>query len=217
MIQNFSIEGFKTFESKIELSLNPMTVIIGNNNAGKSTLLHALTLFQHCIDATWCSTDKTLKEGSIIGQEIQGVLPVAKLEQLWPNANTSNSIYLHGDFGSASIELEVSLKSNRFHITPSICGTLPADFEHQNIRFIPVFSSFSPRESRLEPAKIKDHLRNNRYGQVVRNLLVELQKDKNQHRWDLLLRVISEMFPGTALSIDRTSPNIEVGTFPRRT
>ena len=210
MIKKFSIEGFKTFKSKIEISLDPMTVIIGNNNAGKSTLLHALTFFQHCIDATWCSTDKTLKAGSIIGQEIQGVLPVSKLEQLWPDADTSNPIYLRGDFDSASIELSVSLNASRFHIEPNICGTLPADFEYQNIRFIPVFSNFSPNERRFSASERKDHLRNNRHGQVVRNLLVELQEDKDQHRWNLLLKVISEMFPGTDLSIGRTSPNIEV-------
>ena len=46
MIRRFTIEGFKRFEQETVIDLDDVTVLVGANNSGKSTILHALTLFQ---------------------------------------------------------------------------------------------------------------------------------------------------------------------------
>ena len=52
MIRRFTIEGFKRFEQKTVIDLDEVTVLVGANNSGKSTILHALTLFQYCVETT---------------------------------------------------------------------------------------------------------------------------------------------------------------------
>ena len=49
MIRRFTIEGFKRFEQKTVIDLDGVNVLVGANNSGKSTILHALTLFQYCV------------------------------------------------------------------------------------------------------------------------------------------------------------------------
>ena len=46
IIRRFTIHGFKRFERKTVVDLDDVTVLVGANNNGKSTVLLALTLFQ---------------------------------------------------------------------------------------------------------------------------------------------------------------------------
>ena len=52
MIRRFTIKGFKRFERETAIDLDPVTVLVGANNSGKSTILEALTLFQYCVETT---------------------------------------------------------------------------------------------------------------------------------------------------------------------
>jgi AAA15 family ATPase/GTPase len=52
MIRRFVIKNFKRFREETVVSLEPVTVLVGANNSGKSTLLQALNLFQNCIETT---------------------------------------------------------------------------------------------------------------------------------------------------------------------
>ncbi|MCY4634022.1 MAG: AAA family ATPase [Acidobacteria bacterium] len=52
MIRRFTLEGFKRFQRETVIDLEDVTVLVGANNSGKSTILHALTLFQYCIETT---------------------------------------------------------------------------------------------------------------------------------------------------------------------
>ena len=52
MIRRFTIEGFKRFQRETVIDLDDVTVLVGANNSGKSTILHALTLFQYYVETT---------------------------------------------------------------------------------------------------------------------------------------------------------------------
>ena len=52
MIRRLTIEGFKRFKRETAVDFDDVTVLVGANNSGKSTLLLALTLFQYCIETT---------------------------------------------------------------------------------------------------------------------------------------------------------------------
>ncbi len=45
------IENFKTFENKIHIDLDHPAVLIGPNNAGKTSVIQALALWSHGIRA----------------------------------------------------------------------------------------------------------------------------------------------------------------------
>ena len=83
MIRRFTIEGFKRFEQKTVIDLDEVTVLVGANNSGKSTILHALTLFQYCVETTRRTNGNgpepkqlALARRSVSPDEF-GVLPVA--------------------------------------------------------------------------------------------------------------------------------------------
>ena len=46
MFKSIEIDNFKSFGSKTKVELAPITLILGQNSAGKSSLLHALTLLK---------------------------------------------------------------------------------------------------------------------------------------------------------------------------
>lgn len=52
MITELELENFRTFSGRVRLRLRPITVLIGKNNAGKSSLIKFLLMLQQSIDAT---------------------------------------------------------------------------------------------------------------------------------------------------------------------
>ena len=72
MIRRFTITGLKRFEHQTKIDLDAVTVLVGANNSGKSTILEALTLFHH-----------------VRKPDEFDVLPVAELTDLWPNGRTT--------------------------------------------------------------------------------------------------------------------------------
>ena len=42
MIRRFTIEGFKRFQRETVIDLDDVTVLVGANNSGKSTILHPM-------------------------------------------------------------------------------------------------------------------------------------------------------------------------------
>lgn len=183
MIRRFTIRGFKRFARQTKIDLDPVTVLVGANNSGKSTILEALTLFQYCIEtsrrANGKVTDKRQPSLSsrFVSPDEFGVLPVAAPTDLWPNGRTAiggkqQSIELHGEYDNgAEIGFTLKLSYNRFSISPKVIGDSTAAIVQQDIRLIPIFSGFVPREEYLTPPARQERMRLQRHGETVRNLL----------------------------------------------
>lgn len=52
MLTKLTIKNFKRFRDETPIELGPITVLLGANNSGKSTVLQALSIFQYCMDVT---------------------------------------------------------------------------------------------------------------------------------------------------------------------
>ncbi len=50
MIAAIELENFKGISDRVRIELAPVTLLFGANNAGKSTVLHALHYFLECVD-----------------------------------------------------------------------------------------------------------------------------------------------------------------------
>jgi len=46
MLKKLTIKNFKRFRDETPVDLSPITVLLGGNNSGKSTILQALSIFQ---------------------------------------------------------------------------------------------------------------------------------------------------------------------------
>ena len=213
MIRRFTISGFKRFDDETRIDLDAVTVLVGANNSGKSTILEALTLFQYCIETTRRANGKGpdkkqpgLSRRSVSPDEF-GVLPVAEPTDLWPNGRTvigkkQQAIELHGAYDNgAEIGFTLKLSYNRFSISPRSSGDAAAALSQQDIRLIPVFSGFLPREEYLTPPARQERMRLQRHGETVRNLLWDL-REHHESRWHKLLDLLRDLFPESVLGID---------------
>ncbi|MCP4105656.1 MAG: AAA family ATPase [Desulfobacteraceae bacterium] len=51
MLKNVKISNFRAFDKEVDIRIRPVTVLIGQNNAGKSTLIKFLLMLQQTIEA----------------------------------------------------------------------------------------------------------------------------------------------------------------------
>ena len=213
MIRRFTIEGFKRFEQETVIDLDDMTVLVGENNSGKSTILHALTLFQYCVETTRRINGNgpepkqlALGRRSVSPDEF-GVLPVADPGDLWPNGRVRtkgkpNPLALRAEYANgATIGFQLQMLYNRFSIVPSAAGHWREAIDGREVRLIPIFSGFLPREEYLTLPARRDRLRLQRHGEMVRNLLWDLREHAGA-RWSTLQELLKELFPESAVSVE---------------
>ena len=101
-----------------------------------------------------------------------------------PNPLALRAEYANG----ATIGFQLQMLYNRFSIVPSAAGNWREAIDGREIRLIPIFSGFLPREEYLTLPARRDRLRLQRHGEMVRNLLWDLR----EHAWRAL-----EHAPGT--------------------
>ena len=217
MIRRFTIKGFKRFERETVIELDPVTVLVGVNNSGKSTILDALTLFQYCVETTRRTNGNGNGRGNggdgridlarrSVSPDEFGVLPVAEPTDLWPGGRTGTSkkqhtIELRAEYDNdAEIAFTLKLSYNRFSITPRSGGDVTGAVRDRDIRLIPVFSGFLPREEFLTLPARRERMRLQRHGEMVRNLLWEL-RERAPARWKTLLELLGDLFPESVLRI----------------
>ena len=51
MLQSLELENFKAFGERVHIPLAPITLIFGENSAGKSTVLQALNLLKQTLES----------------------------------------------------------------------------------------------------------------------------------------------------------------------
>src|SRR4051794_36474584 len=98
MIKKISFRRFKQF-SATTVKLNPgITLLAGGNNAGKSSLLHGLAVWEFCRTATLMERGEegllaqaTLKQGFGLGDDEFSPINVPSLKHLWTNLKTQKT------------------------------------------------------------------------------------------------------------------------------
>ena len=217
MLTKFAIKGFKRFERETPITLGGVTVLVGANNSGKSTVLQALTLFQYCIETTRTEANGgglQLVKKTVSPEEF-GVLPVAEPADLWPGGRVTvkgkpSPIRLTGVFDNAAeIAFALEISYNRFSIVPSTQGPFEDAIRDRAIRLVPLFSGFAPREEFLTPPARQDRVRLQRQGEMVRNLLWELRQNAPR-QWEKLVALMTSVFPDSRIDVRF---NIELDRF----
>lgn len=103
-IHYVEIEKFKSFDEKIRIELGHPAVLIGPNNAGKTSVIQALALWSRGIRAWYDKKgqpqQKTKRERISAGINRLNLfeLPVTDTRQLWKDTQLSHSAKLAGNF-----------------------------------------------------------------------------------------------------------------------
>ena len=211
MIARFLIEGFKRFRARTVVALDPVTVLVGLNGSGKSTILQALALFQYCLDSTSRTNgngpgaERVLRTATVYPGDF-GVLPVAEPADLWPDGRLVPKghpapIRLRAEFpNGAAIGFTFQLHFNRFRIQPDASGDWREALNEREIRLVPILSTLLPREEFLTPPARQQRLRMQRHAEMLRNLLWDLRENAGD-RFAKLTSLLKHLFPESRLEV----------------
>lgn len=206
-LTKLKIQHFRQFENVVTVPLRPITMLIGANNSGKSTILQALNIFQFCLENCLVQNSESGKKLMLkkqnIGADDMGRLPIASPTDLWPNGRTSKPIVLTATYvDGTELKFELSLSHNLFNIAPAIanCPDEQKFLSSFRIQFVPIFSGLLPREELLTEISRSERLRAQRHADIVRNLLLDLRRN-HQSRWKLLISLLQRLYPQASLDV----------------
>lgn len=193
MIKELTLHNFKRFkEKRIKLNQKSITLLVGGNNSGKSTIIHALAIWEFC--KLILSLERG-QESLLMGYSRQGVgisadefLPIAipSLKHLWTNLKPQKTAadpdgytlkigckwdtQTHTD---CYLELGMSLVNDRLFIKATN-SNLSKDVRIPNVAFMPTFAGILEKEQKVTFAERRKQIGKGLAGSVIRNMIYEL-------------------------------------------
>lgn len=211
-VKSLTLRNFKQF-SEATFDLQTFNLLVGPNNSGKSTVLQALLLFQFCVRSTLHRRNSGYGlENVSLGQEEFGVIPVADPLDIWKDRKAQRAgkhlkIELEARLSNdAHLAFLIDLTFNRYGIQPEVRAGTTTGLESLNIVFVPGYVGFLPREERRTPAVRQSLVAQGRHGEIIRNILLELDKDPSSY--EAFQSLLREVFP----EIELFKPSFEEQT-----
>lgn len=204
---------FKRYKDEtIELK-DGLSLVVGGNNSGKSTILQALAAWQFC--KTLIEVEKG-REGWIQVSKKSGVgmgivdftpLQVPSLSHLWTNLKTSkehepdgytlkiNVFWNNKDGKERYLEMGMSLVNDRLFVKSMSTNLVkseildsegkPINESVPSVAYLPPFAGITDREGKLTPALRERLIGQGLSGGVIRNMLYELHENNKNIRQSL--------------------------------
>jgi AAA15 family ATPase/GTPase len=183
------LSNFKKFD-KINVDLNEsgLTLMSGVNNSGKTSLLHALAVWEYAkiLLINYRGNESLLEEYDVdkkglgIAPESFSPISIPSLKYLWKGQKTNGSYQLKikvGWKGSGNrnlfLEIAYTLNGNNFAIKKSDSNLSNTD-KIPTIAYLPPFGGMNENESWLSIADRRKLIGKGQAGSVIRNLLLDL-------------------------------------------
>lgn len=215
MIKQVELTRFKKYKSqKFSLKSNGVTLLVGGNNAGKSTLIHALSVWEFCKmillhekgreafnQGEWSNS-----EG--FGMSAEEFLPIAvpSLNHLWTNLKTQLSpsekatwpdpypgyimrIKCTWDYKNQldkMLEIGLSLVNDRLFIRVTD-SNLCNDDHLLSVVYLPTFAGVLPKENKATIAERRAFLGRGMAGSIIRNMIYDLYLEDKKLRDSLIV------------------------------
>ena len=203
MIRSVTLRRFKQFKQEtIGLHPSGITLIAGGNNAGKSSLLHALAVWEFCRTAiemergpeTFLADSN--RQGLGVGGEEFSPVAVPSLKHLWTNLKTQKgdtdpdgyTLRIRCEWDSAGteqqLEFGLSLVNDRLFVKVTH-SNLASGFRLPVIAYLPPFAGITDRETKVSPAIRRRRTGEGLAGAVLRNLLLDMEQNNQARRAEL--------------------------------
>lgn len=194
MITRLSVSRFKQFkDSSFDFRPEGVSLLIGGNNSGKSTVLHALAIWEFC--RTAISMEKgpetlwsgSRRQGLGLGDDEFSPIAVPSLRHLWTNLRPHRQTDLGDTDGytlrircdwrfdgrDCHLEFGLALANDRQFIKVTN-SNLKGEDSIPRIAYLPTFAGITNRETRVTAAMRRRRIGEGLAGSVLRNVLLDL-------------------------------------------
>ena len=214
MIKSVELTRFKKYKNQ-SFKLNPtgVSLLVGGNNSGKSTLIHALSVWEFCKmillheKGRKSFNQDEVGKGEGFGMSAEEFMPVAvpSLNHLWTNLKTQLSptekeewpdcypgyimrIKCAWDYNADQIdrmvEIGLSLVNDRLFIRVTKSNLSEGDFI-PTIVYLPTFAGVLPKENKATLAERRAVLGRGMAGSIIRNMIYDLYVEDKQIKAEL--------------------------------
>jgi len=221
MLTKLTIRNFKLFE-KVEIELGERVVFIGPNNAGKTSALQALALWdvgtKRWLEKRGGGAVPEKRPGVTINRRDLIAVPVPVANLLWRDLHVREGSRAHGKTRTQNVLIEIAVEGvdegqtwtcglefdyaneESFYCRPLRATDgqrleVPSYLAELRLAYLPPMSGLSPREDRLEMGTINVRLGEGRTAEVLRNLCWQvLESENGQEKWKRIAERIEALF-----------------------
>lgn len=204
-VTKVAFKRFKQFSDDKVKVRDGLTIVAGGNNAGKSSLLQALAVWEFCKVATVAEKGAVAltaagrtAQGLGIGDDEFSPINVPTLNHLWTNLKSSKIPDVDPDGYTLSIccwwaaddgeekhlQFSLSLANDRLFVKVSDSNLVDGDAV-PTIAYLPPFAGISAREERATGAMRRRRIGEGLAGAVLRNLLLDMRLSNLARREEL--------------------------------
>lgn len=199
MIEKIELKNFKKFKNEV-IIVKPqgLSLLAGANNSGKSTLLHALAVWDFCItvlkNEKGASALTPAHTGQGVGLSDDEFSPIQtpSLSHLWTNLTNqvkgadgyTLSIKLtwrNEARAERFLQISLALANDRLFIKQTN-SNIAENEKTPHIAFVPPFAGITAKEQRMSMAQRRSLTGSGLVGGTIRNLLFELESENQRQR-----------------------------------
>lgn len=195
-IESITLKNFKKFSSKTIKFHQGLSLLVGGNNEGKSTILHALAVWE------FCKTFLVINKGHGALQDMQHIdgvglnideftpINIPDLKYLWPNLKPGSgynlSIRCDWKINNESKHLEISLAlANDRLFVKTTDSNINTEDKIPVIAYLPPFAGILDKELWQYTAQRKKLIGQGLAGAVLRNTIIDMYLNNQSKRKEL--------------------------------
>lgn len=192
-LHSLTLKNFKKFADKTISLHSGITLLVGGNNEGKSSILHALAIWEFCKRFLLINRGvKALQQHNHIagvGMNIDDFTPIniPELKYLWTNLKPSSGYNLSIkcewiiDDVNKYLEIGLALANDRLFVK-TLSSNIISEEDLPRIAYLPPFAGILDKEIWRYPAQRQKLIGQGLAGSVLRNTIVDMYKANKEKR-----------------------------------